>query len=190
MKNFYNQLYSSQYQPSAACSSTFLGHDSLLAKLDNENQSLCEGPITAEECLAALKTFQHNKTPGSDGLSAEFYLHFWNDISGPLIDSLNYSASVGEFSISQRQGIISLIPKKNKDPLLLKNWRPNTLLNVDYKLATKCVARRLEKVLAQLIERDQTGYIKGRYIGENIPAISDIIEQHENKEGMILFLDF
>ena len=190
MKNFYNQLYSSQYQPSTACSSTFLGHDSLLAKLDNEKESLCEGPITAEECLAALKTFQHNKTPGSDGLYAEFYLHFWNDISGPLIDSLNYSASVGEFSISQRQGIISLIPKKNKDPLLLKDWRPNTLLNVDYKLATKCIARRLEKVLPHLIERDQTGYIKGRYIGENIRAISDIIEQHENKEGMILFLDF
>ena len=187
MKNFYNQLYSWQYQPSAACSSTFLGHDSLLAKLDNEKQRLCEGPITAEECLAVLKIFQNNKTPGSDGLSAEFYLHFWNDISGPLIDSLNYNASVDEFSISQRQGIISLIPKKNKDPLLLKNWRPNTLLNVDYKLATKYIARRLEKALPHLIERDQTGYIKGRYIGENILAISDIIEQHENKGGMILF---
>ena len=76
MKNFYNQLYSSQHQPSVACSSTFLGHDSLLAKLDNEEQSLCEGLITAEECLATLKTFQHNKTPGTDGLSAEFYLRF------------------------------------------------------------------------------------------------------------------
>ena len=106
-----------------------------------------------------------------------------------MIDSLNYSAFVGELSISQRQGIISLIPKKNKDPLLLKNWRPITLLNVDYKLATKCIARRLEKVLPHLIERDQTGYIKGKYIGENIRAISDIIEQQENKEGKILFLD-
>ena len=65
MKNFYNQLYSSQNQPSATCYSTFLEHDSLLAKLDNEKQSLYEGPITAEECLAALKSFQHNKTPGS-----------------------------------------------------------------------------------------------------------------------------
>ena len=153
-------------------------------------KNLSEGPITAKECLAALKSFQHNKTPGTDCLSAEFYLHFWNDISDPLIDCLNHSASVGELSISQRQGIISLIPKKNKDPLLLKNWRPITLLNVDYKLATKCIARRLEKVLPHLIERDQTGYIKGGYIGENIRVISDIIEQHEHKEGMILFLDF
>ena len=49
---------------------------------------------------------------------------------------------------------------------------------------------RLEKVLPHLIESDQTGYVKGRFIGENIRLISDIIEQHKNKEGMILFLDF
>ena len=52
------------------------------------------------------------------------------------------------------------------------------------------MARRLENVLPHLIERDQTGYIKGRYISENIRVITDIIEQHEHKEGMILFLDF
>ena len=63
--NFYNQLYSSQNQPSVTCSSTFLQHESLLVKLDDEKQSLCEGTITAEECLTALKTFQHNKTPGT-----------------------------------------------------------------------------------------------------------------------------
>ena len=151
---------------------------------------MCEGLITAEECLAALKTFQHNKSPGTDGLSAEFYLRFWNELSNPLIECLNHGALLGELSISQRQGIISLIPKKNKNPLLLKNWRPVSLLNTDYKIATKCIARRLEKVLPLLIERDQTGYIKGRFIGENIRLITDIIEQNENKEGTILFLDF
>ena len=90
-----------------------------LPKLDNENQNLCEGPITAEECLAALKTFQRNKSPGRDGLTAEFYLCFWNDISGPLIGCLNHGALLGELSISQRQGIISLIPPK-KTPYCFK----------------------------------------------------------------------
>ena len=84
MKNFYNQLYTSQNQPSAERFSNFSDYESL-PKLGNEKQNLCEGLITAEECLAALKTFQHNKTPGTDGLTAEFYLCFWNDISGPLI---------------------------------------------------------------------------------------------------------
>ena len=93
MKNFYNQLYTSQNQPSAERFSNFSDYESL-PKLDNEKQNLCKGPITAEECLAALKTFQHNKTPGKDGLTAEFYPRFWNDISGPLIGCLNQSIMV------------------------------------------------------------------------------------------------
>ena len=72
----------------------------------------------------------------------------------------------------------------------IRKFDRSSTLNTDYKIATKCIARRLEKVLPLLIERDQTGYIKGRFIGENIRLITDIIEQHENKEGMILFLDF
>ena len=70
MKNFYNQLYTSQSQLSAECFSTFFDCESL-PKLDSTKQDLCEGLITAEECLAALKTFQPNKTPGTDGLTAE-----------------------------------------------------------------------------------------------------------------------
>ena len=88
--------------------------------------------------------------------------------------------------------MISLLPKKNKDPLLLKNWRPITLLNVDYKIATKCIAMRLEKVLPEVINRDQTGYVKNRFIGENIRLISDVMEFYEEKNlpGMLLFIDF
>ena len=101
-------------------------------------------------CLFS-KLLQKNKTPGSDGLTAEFYLCFWNDVVGPSIDCYNDAYQKGEMSISQRRGVISLIPKKNKDNLLLKNWRPISLLNTDYKIATKCIANRLEKVLPTLI---------------------------------------
>ena len=59
----------------------------------------------------------------------------WKEISCPLIDCLNHGALQGEMSISQRQGIISLNPKKDKDLLSLKNWCPSSLLNTDYKIA-------------------------------------------------------
>ena len=77
-------------------------------------------------------------------------------------------------SISQRRGIISLIPKKAKDKTILENLRPISLLNVDYKILTKVIANRIEKTLPTLINPDQTGYVKSRYIGENVRLINDI----------------
>ena len=67
-------------------------------------------------------------------------------------------------SLSQRRGVITLIPKEDSDLSTLANWRPITLLNLDYKIASKVIARRLENVLALLINADQTGFIKGRYV--------------------------
>ena len=65
--------------------------------------------------------------------------------------------------LSQRRGIISLINKKDKDTSLLENLRPISLLNVDYKILTKVIAKRLEKLLPKIINPDQTRYVKGRY---------------------------
>ena len=58
----------------------------------------------------------------------------------------------------------------------LHNWRPITLLNVDSKVAAKAIAKQLETVLPNLIHPDQTGFVKGRYIGENIRLISDLMD--------------
>ena len=107
----------------------------------------CEGLLTLEECAKAISSFQNNKTPGSDGFTVEFYRRFWHLLGKIMVDSFNYAFEVGHLSISQRLGIISLIPKRDKNLEFLKNWRPITLLNTDYKIATKAIAMRLEKVL-------------------------------------------
>ena len=111
------------------------------------------------------------KTPGTDGLPAEFYRFFWPDIAHDLLASYNFAFQHGMLSISQRRGIISLIPKKSKDKTILENLRPISLLNVDDKILTKVIAKRIET----LINPDQTGYVKGRYIGENVRLIYDLI---------------
>jgi len=149
MKNFYNQLYTSQHQPSAERFSNFSDYESL-PKLDNEKQNLCEGLITTEECLAALKTFQHNKTPGKDVVTAEFYLCFWNDISGPFIGlPQSWCPTRRASHLSEARNHLLDPNKEKKTPYCLKTGA----------LATKCIATRLEKVLPHLIESDQTGYI-------------------------------
>jgi len=79
-------------------------------------------------------------------------------------------------SVSQRRGVITLVPKEDSNLLSLSNWQPITLLNLDYKIASKVIAKRMEKVLRVLINPDQTGFIKGRYMGQNIRLIDDILE--------------
>ena len=94
-------------------------------------------------------------------------------------------------SNSQKRGILSLIYKKN-DKTDLSNWRSISLLNTDYKLLAHVLAARLKKVINKIISPEQTGYIKGRFIGQNIRMIQDIIEyiENENETGAVVFLDF
>ena len=79
-------------------------------------------------------------------------------VSKPLLDALNYGFEIGKLSISQKRGIIKLIPKKSEELYYVKNWRPLTLLNCDYKIATKAIANRLKTHLHKLINNDQTFY--------------------------------
>ena len=100
----------------------------------------------------------NNKSPGSDGLPAEFYKFFWGDIKIFLINSLNAAYKKGTLSITQRRGLISLLPKENKVLHYLKNWRPISLLNCNYKIAAKVIASRIKTVLPTIINFDQTGF--------------------------------
>jgi len=133
-----------------------------------------------------------NRNPGTDGLPAEFYKFFWKELQLDMIKSFDFAFDTGTLSNSQRRGIITLIPKPNKDTTSLENLRPISLLNLDYKFLTKTNAKRLEKVLPKIINPDQTGYVKGRYIGENVRLIMDIMSYTEEKNipGVALFIDF
>ena len=146
-----------------------------LNTLKQEEADTCQGLLTLEECTKSLKQSMNNKTPGSDGFTIEFYGFFLNAIDPIMVDSFNYAFENGEISMSQKRGIISLIPKKNKDKRYLKNWRPISLLNNDYKIVTKALALRLENVLPMIISSNQTGYAKGRCIGESIRIITDMM---------------
>ena len=152
----------------------------------------CEGLLSEDECLNAIKKLKNNKSPGTDGFTSEFYKFFWPELKSDMTSSFNYAFQNGTLSISQRGGIISLIPKKDKDRTLLENLRPISLLSVDYKILTKAIAKRLEKILPKIINHDQTGYIKGRFIGENVRLIQDIMSYTKTMEktGIAIFLDF
>ena len=92
-----------------------------------EEKNDIEGHLTEYECACALRNMNNNKSLGSDGITTEFYKIFWNDIKSFYIKSLNYSFENDSLTTLRKQGIISLLPKKDKNLDDLKNWRPLTL---------------------------------------------------------------
>ena len=113
--------------------------------LSEEWSQTCEGPITESELLNVLESMPNNKSPGNDGLTKEFYETFWEEIKTPLCNSIKKSYQNGELSISQRQAVIRLIEKKDKDKKLIKNWRRISSLSIDTKHISKVLAERIKK---------------------------------------------
>ena len=135
---------------------------------------------------------KNGKGPGTDGMTVEFYKFFWKQIGSFVVRSLNEGFSKKEMSISQREGVIICLPKGDKPREYLKNWRPISLLNVTYKIGSSCIANRIKKVLPNLINEDQTGFISGRYIGDNIRLLYDVIDylKENNLPGLLVSIDF
>ena len=162
-----------------------------MPQLSNDQKLICDNDISIKECHDALLTFKFNKSPGNDGLTSEFYKSFWETISNDLIQCINDIKKFGSLTHSKKQAVITLIEKKGKDRLFLKNWRPISLLNVDYKIITKVLAIRLKQVLPEIIHSDQTAYIKDRNITDTLRKLIDIIDYTKANyiQGILIAVD-
>ena len=106
---------------------------------------------------------QDCKSPGNDGLAKEFYEYFWNVLKDSLMNSIKEARKKKKLSISQKQAVIKLIEKKDRDKRYIKNWSLISLLNVDYR---KALATRLKETLPDLISCQQSAFVKNRFVGE------------------------
>ena len=192
-RRFYEDLYSSKLKytkDNESLDEYFLNNK--IPTLNEELKNICDQELTIEECGKALKQLENNKSPGADGLTTNFYKFFWPDIKNIVYESYLYSEKNGNLSYYQKLGILNIMPKENKDIRYLKNWRPISLLTTDYKILTKALASRLQKVLPSLINPDQVGYMKNRFIGQNVRTIFDLMEltNTETIEAYIAQIDF
>ena len=190
LEDFYTVLYDSEGNV-PDCANLFLRHPEI-PKLSSEKAATCEGKLTVEECLQSLQSFKENKSPGNDGLTVEFYKTFWGILGKLLVESLNCAFDYGELSNSQKQAIITLIEKKGKDRRQISNWRPISLINLDTKIGSKAIARRLQKVIPDIVHYNQNAYVKGKSIFDAVRAIDDILEftEREKIQSLMVAIDF
>ena len=188
VKTFYEELYSHREVQDIDLHNIL--HD--VPILSQEQSDSLEGALTYEEALKVLKGMKNFKSPGSDGFTVEFFKFFFQDVGHFLVRSINEGLTKGQLSVTQRQGVITCIPKEGKPRHLIKNWRPISLLNVAYKIGSACIAQRLQKVLPSIVHSSQKGFIKGRYIGDNIRLLYDVLLHTEKEKlpGLLLMIDF
>jgi hypothetical protein len=120
----------------------------------------------------------------------EFFSSFWDVLGADLVRILNYAFDCGKLSTSQRRGLIIVLYKKDEH-LETKNYRPISLLNVDYKIATRAISGRLLGVIGSIVGSDQTCGIPNRFSSEHVRLLQDVIDysNHNNLGGALVSLD-
>lgn len=133
-------------------------------------------PMTEREVYDALCSGKKHTSPGLDGLSREFYISLWDIIKLEITEIVNDAIRPNRDMTELKGGEIVLIPKK-KNPTCPEDFRPITLLNVDYKIITKCVKNRLQPFLTAVIGRPQSCSVPGKCILNNLCAVRDTIAE-------------
>ena len=83
-------------------------------RLTEEDSRICDGPISVEECHAALKEMARNKAPGITGFTSEFYVCFWDMLRKPIEEYMQELYTRKKFFVNHVRGVIHLIPKKRE----------------------------------------------------------------------------
>ena len=160
-------------------------------QISQEQKMQLDSEITLEEVQSCIRSMARNKTPVIDGIPIEFYACFWRKLKKHFMELVQHILKLGVCHKTGRMGVISLIPKIGRDLKFVKDWRPIVLLNLDYKVVSKVLASCMKLVLKDIVSEDQTGFISGRNIAENL-KILDIVDYTEEHQipGVIVSVDF
>ena len=185
-KEFYSELYDIDRDVNFNLENTYQLYVPVQIRQQQDRQ------INIEEIQVAIKAMNNGKTPGNDGIPVDFYKVFWSKLKESFQAMMLYSFEQEMLHQSARTGILNLIPKANKDTRYIKNLRPITLLNTDYKIIEKAIANKMLPALEHIIHKDQRGFMKERRISVNIRKMLDIIHEAEKEdlEAIVMSLDF
>lgn len=190
--NFYQKLYAVDNESGDNIDLFIKGIEKEIKGINEGFKVICDRKVDLVEVQKCIASLKDNKSPGSDGLINEFYKTFIKNLAPFLVDVFEEAIDRGELPPTLRQGLIKLIPKPKKDKLSIENWRPISLLNIDAKLFAMIFAKRLKLGLEDIIDEEQSGFMPGRNICNNIRLVLDMIDYNDYvlDDSFILFVDF
>ena len=185
--SFYQNLYQKS-NVELAIQEELLAHST--RRVSERANLILNANITIDELFCALCKMANGKSPGDDGFTKAFYIKFWPLLGEDYLSVLHEVQETGALPTTQCNALITLLYKEG-DRSNLANWRPISLLNLDYKMLTKVLANRLKGVLHEIIHPDQTCGIPGRTIHNNNVFTRDLLQYaDENRlEAFLVSID-
>lgn len=148
---------------------------------DLEAENMCS-EVSLNEIKEALKSIDDSKAPGPDGYTAKNFKVAWSVVGEDLCNAVKEFFSSGKILGEMNASIISLVPK-TKTPSKVLDYRPIACCNVVYKLISKILTNRLKQVLCRIICQNQSAFIPGRSIIDNILITQELLKGYGSKNG-------
>jgi hypothetical protein len=186
--NFYKNLFGAEVEGEISLGGNFWENKGRLT--DEEALELVR-PFSLTEIDEALMEMEVSSAPGPDGLPVGFYRAFWPELKHIFLEMFQ-ALHRGELNLHRlNYGMISLMPK-SKEANNIRQFRSICVLNIDYKIFTKVLTKRLSSLVDKLISKSQTAFIPGRFILEGVITLHEILHELRLKKtkGVILKLDF
>lgn len=187
VRSYYQDLYTSS-NPQQEDINNFLNIP--LPRVAQEQALAMDAFISIDEVRKAIQGSHTGKTPGPDGIPIEFYRDHIGRVAPLLAELYNNIFLRGEAHPDFNRSITTLLYKGKGSRKEMKNWRPISLLNCDYKILTKVMANRISPVLPDLINPDQTCGVPGRNSFENLYNVSAVYDQYVDSNQRALLVTF
>jgi len=160
-------------------------------KVTQDTNASLTRDLTVRNILDAIKALPKGKAPGHDGVPMEFFHEYAKEVAPTLLQTFTTMLNFGATSASINKGPITLIPKAG-DRAKLSNWRPITLLGNIYKVLAKTFAGKIQSAFSHIIRPNQTSFVEGRSILDNIFMAQEALGWAEESEQdlVLLLLDF
>uniref|UniRef100_A0A670IRT8 Reverse transcriptase domain-containing protein n=1 Tax=Podarcis muralis TaxID=64176 RepID=A0A670IRT8_PODMU len=163
-----------------------------MAFIPTDKKEQLNTPIKIEEIKEAIKDLKRGKAPGPDGFTASYYKEMKSVLMMPLKEVMNNILRERDIPETWKEAYITFIPKQDSDLTQVKNYRPISLLNTDYKIFAGILAKRMKSILLEIIHKDQAGFLPGRQMKDNVRNIINIVEYlsaRNEKEAIMMFVD-
>lgn len=188
--DFFGSLYTAEpinpslHSPQTSISCTFP------AMTESQLASL-EVPFSETEVTDTLKMMGAYKAPGPDGYPAVFFQQHWDLVGKQISETILGLLNENQFAPSLCDALMVLIPKV-QNPVKPAQFRPISLLNVQFKIATKMIVNRLKPILPDLISPSQASFIPGRQIIDNVVIVQEVLHsmsERRRRNWMMIKID-